>query len=104
MSRWIISAARPRAARRKVRTHSSEPEDDGGGDGDGGHEGMGASVVTGVAEPPILEPVEHILDLVPLAIEFAVPVGLRRDARRDAAHGERLAEPVNVVALSRATA
>ena len=42
-----------------------------GGDADGGHEGVGASVVAGVDAPPVLEPAEHVLDLVPLAIEFA---------------------------------
>jgi len=46
-----------------------EPEDDGYGDADGGHEGVGASVVAGVDAPPVLEPAEHILDLVALAIE-----------------------------------
>ena len=33
---------------------------------------MGASVVTGVDAPPVLEPAEHVLNLVPLTIEFAV--------------------------------
>ena len=33
---------------------------------------MSAPVVTGMDAPPILEPAEHILDLVTLAIEYAV--------------------------------
>jgi hypothetical protein len=49
-----------------------DPEDDGGGDADGGHEGVGASVVAGVDATPIFEPAEHILDLVSLAIERLV--------------------------------
>jgi hypothetical protein len=55
---------------------------------------------------PILEPAEHVLDLAPLAIKNAVmfdrllAVGLRRDAGRDAAFGERSAKPVGVIALS----
>ena len=67
-----------------------------GGDGGGGHEDVGASVVAGVNAPPVLEP----SDLVPLAIEFAVVVdrllaiGFGRDARRDAAFGKGLTEPV----------
>ena len=66
---------------------------------------MGASVVTGVDAPPVLEPAEHVLDLVPLAIENAVmfdrlcAVGLRWDAGRDTPDGESLAEPVGVLAL-----
>ena len=52
---------------------------------------MCASVVTGMDTPPILEPAEHVIDLVPLAIENAVmfdqlfAVGLRWDAGHDAA-------------------
>jgi len=33
---------------------------------------MGASVVTGVDAPPVLEPAEHILNFVTLAIELSV--------------------------------
>lgn len=33
---------------------------------------MGASVVAGVDAPPVLEPAEHILDLVPLTIEHPI--------------------------------
>ena len=66
---------------------------------------MCASIVTGVDAPPILEPTEHVFDLVPLAIQNAVmfdrlcAVGLRWDAGRDTPDRERLAEPVGVVAL-----
>ena len=62
---------------------------------------MGASVVAGVNAPPVLEPSEHVLDLVPLAIECAIVVdrllaiGFGRDARRDAAFGKGLAEPAS---------
>ena len=55
---------------------------------------MSASVVAGVDAAPVLEASEHVLDLVPLAIEFAVVVdrllaiGFGRDARRDAAFGK----------------
>jgi len=45
------------------------PEDDGRSDADGGEEGVGASVVTGVNAPPVFEFAEHVLDLVALAIE-----------------------------------
>jgi hypothetical protein len=66
---------------------------------------MGASVVTGVDAPPVLEPAEHILNFVTLAIELSVmfdwyfPIGFRRNARRDAALGESLAEPAGVIPL-----
>lgn len=33
---------------------------------------MGAAVVTGVDASPVLEPAEHVLDSMPLAIEHAV--------------------------------
>ena len=54
---------------------------------------------------PVFEPAEHVLDLVPLAIKDTVvrdrlfAVGFRRDARRDAALGESVAEPVGVIAF-----
>jgi hypothetical protein len=66
---------------------------------------MGASVISGVDASPVLEPTEHVFDLVTLAIENAVvpdrlfAVGSGRDAGRDAAFGESLAEPVGVIAL-----
>ena len=56
-----------------------EPEDDGCGDADGGHEGVGASVVAGCDASPVLELGEQVLDLVALSIEGLVVVegGLR---------------------------
>ena len=66
---------------------------------------MCASVVTGMDAPPILEPAEHVFDLVALAIENSVvfdrlfAVGFRWDAGHDAAFGESLAKPVGVIAL-----
>lgn len=49
-----------------------KPEDDGCGDADGGHEGMGASVVAGVDTAPVLEFAEHVLDPVALSVEHCV--------------------------------
>ena len=49
-----------------------QPEDDGCGDADGGHECVCASVVTGVDASPVFELPEHVLDLVTLAIEGRV--------------------------------
>ncbi len=49
-----------------------QPEDDGYGDADGGHEGVGASVITGMDPSPVLEFANHILDLVTLAVESGV--------------------------------
>ena len=49
-----------------------DPEDGSCGDAEGGHEGVGASVVSSVDAPPVLEPAEHILDLVALTVEGAV--------------------------------
>jgi hypothetical protein len=49
-----------------------EPEDDGCGNADGGHEGVGAAVVAGVDTAPVLEPAEHVLDLMPASIEGGV--------------------------------
>ena len=69
-------------------THCLQPEDDSGGDADGGHEGMRATVVTGVDTPPVLEPADHGLDFVTLTVERAIiveinfTIGFGRDARR----------------------
>ena len=49
-----------------------EPEDDGCGDADCGHEGVGAAIVAGVDAAPVLDFAEHILDAMTLAIEGAV--------------------------------
>tara|TARA_R100001224_G_scaffold51645_3_gene29995 strand:+ start:1090 stop:1275 length:186 start_codon:yes stop_codon:yes gene_type:complete len=49
-----------------------EPEDDGCGDADGGDEGVGGSVVSGVDAAPVLEFAEHVLDPVALAVEHRI--------------------------------
>ena len=49
-----------------------DPEDDGCGDADGGHEGVGASVVASVYATPVLDFAEHILDAVSLTIKRAI--------------------------------
>lgn len=54
------------------RTGSINPEDDGCGDADGGHEGVGAAVVMGFDMAPVLEPAEHDLDLGALEVERGV--------------------------------
>ena len=53
-----------------------DPEDDDGGQGDGGHEGMGASVIAGVDAAPIFEAAEHVLDPVALPVEWTPPITL----------------------------
>jgi hypothetical protein len=81
-----------------------QPKDDGCGDADGGHEGVGAAVIAGVDAAPVLELAEHVLDLVTLAVECCVvrdghlSVGLGWDAGGDAALGQCVAEPVGIVA------
>jgi hypothetical protein len=76
-----------------------EPEDESRGEGDGGEEGVRASVVSGVDTPPVLEAGEEVFDFVPLAIEDRVVavldlvLGMGRDARGDAPLPEGLAEP-----------
>ena len=66
---------------------------------------MSALVVASVDAPPVLEPAEHVLDFVPLTIEFAVmsdrgfAVRLRWDAGHDPALGEGSAKPVGIIAL-----
>jgi hypothetical protein len=49
-----------------------DPEDDCCGDGDSGHECVGAAVVSGVDASPVFEPSEHDLDFVALLIENGV--------------------------------
>lgn len=49
-----------------------QPEDDGCSNAGGGHEGVGAAVVTGVDATPFFEFAEHVLDLVTLGIEGSV--------------------------------
>lgn len=66
---------------------------------------MRASVIASVDAPPVLKHAEHVLDLVPLTIEFAVmfdrtfAVRLRWDADRNPAFGEGEAKPVGIVTL-----
>ena len=64
---------------------------------------MGASVISGVNTPPILEFGEHILDLVALSVEVLVVGDLDfsalpwRDARCNALVDQGLAEPIGIV-------
>jgi len=65
---------------------------------------VGAAIVWGMDAAPVLESAEHDFDLVALAVEGCImrdgcfAVDLREDARGDIARGERLAEPVGVIA------
>jgi hypothetical protein len=49
-----------------------DPEDDGCGNADGGHDGARALVVAGMDASPIREPGEHVLDSAALAIEHGI--------------------------------
>lgn len=49
-----------------------DPEEDDGGEADGGHEGVRAAVITHGDVGPVLQPAEHVLDAVPLVIELSV--------------------------------
>ena len=49
-----------------------DPEDDGSGERDGGHECVGATVVAGVDAAPVLKASEHVFDLVATTIEGRV--------------------------------
>jgi hypothetical protein len=49
-----------------------DPEYEGCRDADGGHEGVRASIVASVDTAPVLEPAEHVFDLVALAIEHGI--------------------------------
>ena len=49
-----------------------DPEEDGCGDTDCGHEGVGASVIAGVDAPPVFQASEHDLDFMALSIEKGV--------------------------------
>jgi len=66
---------------------------------------MGAAIITGMNAAPILEPAEHVLDLVTLTIERSVvfdrdpTIGFRRDTGLDAARGKGLAKPIGIIAL-----
>ena len=80
------------------------PGDEGNGEGDGGEEGAGALVIAGVDAAPVLETGEHVLDAITLSVERPVvgymdpAIDFGGDAGGDAAFGERLAEPVGVMA------
>src|SRR3546814_21087379 len=52
-----------------LRTRCSETRDVNGGEGDGRREGARAAILAGVDTAPVLKPLEHILDLVPTAVE-----------------------------------
>jgi hypothetical protein len=64
---------------------------------------VGASVVTSVDAPPILEFAEHVLDFVAAAVEHLVvrdghfSIGLGRDTGGDTAIGQGMAKPVGIV-------
>lgn len=66
---------------------------------------MCTSVVTGCGAPPVLDPAEQVLDLVPLAVELLVvmvldlAIGFGRNAGGNALAIERGAEPVAVITL-----
>jgi hypothetical protein len=68
-------------------------------------EGVGAAVVASVDAAPVLEPAEHVLDLVTSAVDDGVvpdghlAVGLGRDTGGDIAIGQSITEPVGVVAF-----
>ena len=49
-----------------------DPEDDGCGYADCGHEGVGAAIIACVDAAPVLEFAEHVLDLMALTIEHFV--------------------------------
>jgi hypothetical protein len=49
-----------------------DAKDDGCGDADCGHEGVGASVITGVNASPVFEPDEHNFYFVSLSVEDRV--------------------------------
>lgn len=49
----------------------TEPDDDGCGDADC-QEDVGAVIVSDIDAAPVLEAAEHILNLVPLAVEYRV--------------------------------
>lgn len=64
---------------------------------------MAASLVSRADAPPVLEPVEHVLDAMPLAVEdpgarYGNPtVSFKGDAGGDTWYGERASEPVGVI-------
>lgn len=65
---------------------------------------MGAAITAGVDAAPVSESAEHVLDLVPAAVErgvvrdWCLPVSLGRDAGGDPSVGQSGTKPVCVVA------
>ena len=49
-----------------------DPEEDGCGDADCGHEDVGASVIAGVNAPPVFQASEYNLDFLSLSVEHGV--------------------------------
>lgn len=88
----------------RVRTHWSEPEDDGCGESDGGEEDVGASVVAGCDAPPVFQAPEHDFDAVAafvatlVVFDGFVPGFTAWNARFYALFPQGIAEPVGVVA------
>lgn len=68
---------------------------------------MGAAIIAHGDASPILEPPEHIFNLVPLFVYFLIvldpgfAVLLRRYAGRDATPNQRSPEPVSVISTIR---
>lgn len=57
---------------RQAQDSFPEPEGDGGGESDGTEEGVGAAVFAHGDSVPVLEPAEHDLDAMALAVEQGV--------------------------------
>jgi len=80
-----------------------DPEEEDASEGDGGEEGVGASVVSCVDASPVLEASEEVLDFVSLPIERRVVSMLdfvqrmRGDAGGYAACRESLSEPERAI-------
>ena len=81
-----------------------EPEDDGCGDADRGHEGVRASIVAGCDPSSVFEASEHSLNFVAVLLElFIIRDGLLsvlapRYAGLDPEISQSFAEPVAVIA------
>ena len=74
--RWIVMAMASLANHIMVDKLGSglivDPENDGCCYADGGHKGVGTSVVGGVDKSPVFKPSEHDFDFVALAVEHGV--------------------------------
>ncbi|MBB3937305.1 Predicted flavin-nucleotide-binding protein, pyridoxine 5'-phosphate oxidase superfamily [Aureimonas phyllosphaerae] len=88
----------------RVRTHSSEPEENGGSQCDGGEEDGWTAVVAGRDTAPVLEAAEHDLNAVAASVAALVVFDGRvarpspRDAGLDALCLQGVPEPVGIVA------